>query len=71
MLNYESADARPRARWGITILLGLCAGAVIAFIGWSPWPHFVSDRVAFVIAVMAIVGIPFGIKYGTQDKDYF
>ncbi|MDB5302315.1 MAG: hypothetical protein JWO87_3978 [Phycisphaerales bacterium] len=50
------------------IVLGLTAGLIGAFVFWSPWPPAIGSRIYFMILAMAVVGIPFGIKYGTQEK---
>lgn len=54
----------------VTILAVVLVLAAVAFVGWSPQPERVSDRVWVVILSLAVVGVPLGIWLGTQEKFY-
>jgi hypothetical protein len=49
----------------IAIVLGISVAGYLWF-GWPPVAIFY-----FIFFGMAVIGIPVGIKYGTQKKDYF
>jgi hypothetical protein len=46
-------------------------GVLVYFVIFSPVPKRVADRIWLAIAVLAVVGVPAGIKYGTQQKFWF
>jgi hypothetical protein len=54
-------------RLGTGLLIGWYC-LVIAFVILSPLPPNMMDRFVLGVVALAIAGIPFGIKYGSQDK---
>jgi hypothetical protein len=43
-------------------------GLVVVFVILSPLPPKMMDRFWLGVIALAIAGIPYGIKYGSQDK---
>ena len=52
------------------LLVVLLLGAGF-YLGWGRWPAALGDRIWIVILVLAIVGIPLGIRMGEQRSKFW
>jgi uncharacterized membrane protein len=69
--SVTPVDAKRRSKWlslSLSILVAILAISGIVFYLVYGRPEEWVFRVEFVILALAVVGIPCGIKYGTQDK---